>query len=51
MPEVRLFIPSQLYNGQHLFFRFVKELAARKACRCMWDGLGEEMARAGWFEA
>ncbi|KAI0296745.1 hypothetical protein B0F90DRAFT_1017223 [Multifurca ochricompacta] len=31
--------------------RFATELAGRKARRRAWDGLGEEMARAGWFDA
>ncbi|KAH9955682.1 hypothetical protein BC827DRAFT_1083854, partial [Russula dissimulans] len=30
--------------------RFATELAGRRARRGTWDGLGEEMARAGWFE-
>ncbi|EKM51343.1 uncharacterized protein PHACADRAFT_263403 [Phanerochaete carnosa HHB-10118-sp] len=31
--------------------RFATELAGRKARRKGWEGLGEEMAQAGWFEA
>ncbi|KAI0357138.1 hypothetical protein OH77DRAFT_1422660 [Trametes cingulata] len=31
--------------------RFATELAGRKARRKGWMGLGEEMAKAGWFEA
>ncbi|KAF8263735.1 hypothetical protein EI94DRAFT_1740259 [Lactarius quietus] len=31
--------------------RFATELAGRRARRRTWDGLGEEMARAGWFDA
>jgi len=31
--------------------RFATELAGRKARRKGWDGLAEEMARAGWFES
>ncbi|KAH8977028.1 hypothetical protein EDB86DRAFT_3010843 [Lactarius hatsudake] len=31
--------------------RFATELAGRRARRRAWDGLGEEMARAGWFDA
>ena len=31
--------------------RFATELAGRKTRRRTWDGLGEEMARAGWFNA
>ncbi|KAI0791311.1 hypothetical protein C8Q75DRAFT_757661 [Abortiporus biennis] len=30
--------------------RFATELSGRKARRNGWDGLAEEMARAGWFE-
>ena len=30
--------------------RFATELAGRKARRRTWDGLGEEMTRAGWFD-
>ncbi|TCD71083.1 hypothetical protein EIP91_000175 [Steccherinum ochraceum] len=30
--------------------RFATELAGRKARRKGWDGLAEEMARAGWFD-
>ncbi|KAJ7650229.1 hypothetical protein FB45DRAFT_779220 [Roridomyces roridus] len=30
--------------------RFATELSGRKARRRNWDGLGAEMARAGWFE-
>ncbi|KAI0286280.1 hypothetical protein BC826DRAFT_918147 [Russula brevipes] len=30
--------------------RFATELAGRKARRRTWDGLGEEVARAGWFD-
>ncbi|KAI0247349.1 hypothetical protein BJV78DRAFT_1246192 [Lactifluus subvellereus] len=30
--------------------RFVTELAGHKACRRAWDGLGKEMAWAGWFD-
>ncbi|KXN84743.1 hypothetical protein AN958_12170 [Leucoagaricus sp. SymC.cos] len=30
--------------------RFATELAGRKARRKTWDGLGEEMMRAGWFD-
>ena len=31
--------------------RFATELAGRKARRRAWDGLGEEMTRAGWFDS
>ncbi|VDB87103.1 unnamed protein product [Peniophora sp. CBMAI 1063] len=31
--------------------RFATELAGRKARMRGWDGLGEEMSRAGWFES
>ncbi|KAH8981407.1 hypothetical protein EDB92DRAFT_1953174 [Lactarius akahatsu] len=31
--------------------RLATELAGRRARRRAWDGLGEEMARAGWFDA
>ncbi|KAI1789869.1 hypothetical protein LXA43DRAFT_892113 [Ganoderma leucocontextum] len=31
--------------------RFATELAGRKARRNGWNGLAEEMARAGWFES
>ncbi|KAH9059654.1 hypothetical protein EDB87DRAFT_1620735 [Lactarius vividus] len=31
--------------------RFATELAGRRARRRTWDGLGEEMVRAGWFDA
>ncbi|KAH9010219.1 hypothetical protein EDB84DRAFT_1570699 [Lactarius hengduanensis] len=31
--------------------RFATELAGRRARKRAWDGLGEEMARAGWFDA
>ncbi|KAI9439013.1 hypothetical protein H4582DRAFT_1813774 [Lactarius indigo] len=31
--------------------RFATELAGRRARGRTWDGLGEEMARAGWFNA
>lgn len=31
--------------------RFATELAGRKARRLGWDGLGSEMAAAGWFDA
>lgn len=31
--------------------RFATELAGRKARRKTWDGLAEEMIRAGWFES
>ena len=30
--------------------RFATELAGRKARRNNWDGLAEEMIRAGWFD-
>ncbi|KAF7327852.1 hypothetical protein MKEN_00365100 [Mycena kentingensis (nom. inval.)] len=30
--------------------RFATELSGRKARRLAWDGLGAEMARAGWFD-
>lgn len=30
--------------------RFATELAGRKARRKGWDGLAEEMTKAGWFE-
>ncbi|KAI0245635.1 hypothetical protein BJV78DRAFT_1287383 [Lactifluus subvellereus] len=30
--------------------RLATELAGRRAHRCVWDGLGEEMTRAGWFD-
>lgn len=30
--------------------RFATELAGRRARRKMWDGLAEEMIRAGWFD-
>jgi len=30
--------------------RFATELAGRKARRKTWDGLAEEMLRAGWFD-
>ncbi|KAJ3564311.1 hypothetical protein NP233_g8379 [Leucocoprinus birnbaumii] len=30
--------------------RFATELAGRKARRKTWDGLADEMMRAGWFE-
>jgi len=33
------------------YLRFVTELAGRRTRRRTWDGLGEEIARAGWFEA
>ncbi|KAH9012336.1 hypothetical protein EDB85DRAFT_2135765 [Lactarius pseudohatsudake] len=32
-------------------WRFATELAGCRARRRAWDGLGEEMARAGWFDA
>ena len=32
------------------FHRFATELAGRKARRRGWEGLAEEMARAGWFD-
>lgn len=32
------------------FFRFATELAGRKARRRNWEGLADEMTRAGWFE-
>lgn len=31
--------------------RFATELAGRRARRRTWDGLGEEMTRAGWFDS
>lgn len=31
--------------------RFATELAGRKAKRRGWDGLFDEMARAGWFDS
>ncbi|KAI0266591.1 Ribokinase-like protein [Russula aff. rugulosa BPL654] len=31
--------------------RFATELAGRKARRRTWDGLGEEIAHAGWFDS
>lgn len=31
--------------------RFATELAGRKAKRKGWDGLFDEMARAGWFDS
>lgn len=31
--------------------RFATELAGRRALRRTWDGLGEEMTRAGWFDS
>ncbi|KAJ7227212.1 hypothetical protein GGX14DRAFT_488773 [Mycena pura] len=31
--------------------RFATELSGRKARRRNWDGLGAEMARAGWFDS
>ncbi|KAF8493656.1 hypothetical protein F5888DRAFT_1617763 [Russula emetica] len=31
--------------------RFATELAGRKARRRTWDGLGEEITRAGWFDS
>jgi hypothetical protein len=30
--------------------RFAMELGGRKACRHAWEGLVDEMARAGWFD-
>ncbi len=39
-----------LYVCVCVWCRFATELAGRKARRHAWDGLGEEMARAGWFD-
>jgi hypothetical protein len=34
-------------NGRN---RFATELSGRKARRRNWEGLAEEMMRAGWFD-
>lgn len=34
-----------------LLSRFATELAGRKARKRGWDGLAEEMTKAGWFES
>lgn len=38
-----------LFNGIYCY-RFATELAGRKARRKGWDGMAEEMAKAGWFD-
>ena len=32
-------------------YRFATELSGRKARRRKWEGLAEEMKRAGWFDS
>lgn len=45
--------PSRFKSLANWFglYRFATELAGRKARRRTWDGLGEEIARAGWFDS
>lgn len=54
MFEVRKHVPFRFaISGGELIVsgRFATELAGRKARRKGWDGLAEEMNKAGWFEA
>ena len=51
MFEVRVSSDLMKWNGLITCNRFATELAGRKARRKGWDGLAEEMTKAGWFEA
>ena len=51
MSEVGPSIPRCVLSRRLMCMsRFATELAGRKARRKAWDGLAEEMARAGWFD-
>jgi hypothetical protein len=37
-------------SSDHCSHRFATELSGRKARRKNWEGLADEMKRAGWFD-
>jgi hypothetical protein len=50
MPQVRVGHQAGFASELMAAVRFATELAGRKARKRTWEGLGEEMARAGWFD-
>jgi len=38
------------FSSNSCFYRFATELSGRKARRRNWEGLADEMKRAGWFD-
>jgi hypothetical protein len=45
-----LSVISGLFELRMYLARFATELAGRKARQHSWNGLAEEMTRAGWFD-